>query len=79
MEKVKVTSNYVYETMERINNIKEFMLTNQKDLDLLTVEQTIKWSAMFRIILEMQNNKDILFYITDDLRKLKNCVEVKDE
>ena len=72
MEKVKVTSNYVYETMERINNIKEFMLTNQKDLDLLTTEQTIKWSVMFRVILEMQNNKDILFYITDDLRKLKN-------
>lgn len=72
MEKVKVTSNYVYETMERINNIKEFMLTNQKDLDLLTAEQTIKWCAMFRVILEMQNNKDILFYITDDLRKLKN-------
>ena len=70
--KEKVTSNYVTETMDRINNIKNFMLLHQKDLDLLTIEQTKHWSNVFRLILEIQNNKNVLYYITDDLRRLES-------
>lgn len=70
--KEKVTSNYVTETMDRINNIKNFMLLHQKDLDLLTIEQTKQWSNVFRLILEIQNNKNVLYYITDDLRRLES-------
>lgn len=70
--KEEVTSNYVHETLERLNNIKNFMLLHQKDLDLLGIEQTKQWSNVFRFILEIQNNKNLLYYITDDLRKLES-------
>ena len=68
----EITSNYIHETLDRLNNIKNFMLLHQKDLDLLSIGQTKQWSNVFRLILEIQNNKNVLYYITDDLRKIEN-------
>lgn len=69
MNKEDVTSNYVYDTMERLNNIKNYMLLNQNHLTKLNDEQKDNWGKILVYILEIQNRNRLLYYITDDLRK----------
>lgn len=69
MKEVEITSNYIYETIERLKNIQKFMLENSKDIMNLTDEQVTQWSQCHIGLVKLIYGSEILHYITDDLRR----------
>lgn len=70
-KKPLVTSNYVHETLYRLNNIKEFMLQHDEDLIRLFPNQRTAWHLALDSIIQLKACANILHYITDDLRNEK--------